>query len=302
MAIEQMPNFAAPPAAPGGYGSPPGQQPYGAAPAPAPYGAPPPQPPGAFPPPGGGYGAPPPDQGGGFGQPQGGGFGQPQGGGFGAPMDQQQAAPGAYGAPPGGPGAYGAPPGAYGAPPGATPIGPGPGYGAPPDQGGGFGQPGGGQFGMGAGAAGAALANVGNPMAAMTAGAKPKVRNPMMTLLIPYVLIFAGSFLSGLSSITVLFAAIGSLVSLAGSVMFLVNSIGMLRELQNYTQDDQFVWWYLFIPCLNIYFMLVKVPEQVTKAKTKAGILQAKPTRGIVNYFFIFLHALASDLNDIAQS
>jgi hypothetical protein len=76
----------------------------------------------------------------------------------------------------------------------------------------------------------------------------------------------------------------------------------MVRELQNYTQDQQFVWWWLFIPCLGTYFAILKVPEQVTKAKQKAGIAQTKPTRGIVNYIFLWPHALASDLNDVAQS
>ena len=48
--------------------------------------------------------------------------------------------------------------------------------------------------------------------------------------------------------------------------------------------------------------MFVKVPEQVQKAKEKAGIAQTKPARGIVLYIFLFPYALASDLNDIAQS
>ena len=56
------------------------------------------------------------------------------------------------------------------------------------------------------------------------------------------------------------------------------------------------------VPAQSNYFAVIKVPEQVTKAKQKAGILPAKPTRGLVNYLFIWHHALASDLNDIAQS
>ena len=82
----------------------------------------------------------------------------------------------------------------------------------------------------------------------------------------------------------------------------LINAVSMLRELQNYTQDNEFVWWWLFIPCLGVYFAWIKVPEQVTKAKEKAGLLQTKPTRGIVVYIFLWMYALASDLNDIAQS
>ncbi len=95
---------------------------------------------------------------------------------------------------------------------------------------------------------------------------------------------------------------VGSLITLAGMVLGLINSVSMVRELQNYTQDTQFVWWWLFIPCLGIYFAMIKVPEQVTKAKEKAGIAQSKPTRTIVFYLFLWMYALASDLNDIAQS
>ncbi len=162
---------------------------------------------------------------------------------------------------------------------------------------GGFGMPAGGAAGA------AALANVGNPMGPLVAGAKPKVRNPVMTLALPYGLIFGGAILGSiLGMIAGFLSLIGSLITLAGAALAVVYAVSMVRELQNYTQDEQFVWWWLFIPCLGTYFALIKVPEQVTKAKQKAGIAQAKPTRGIVNYIFLWLHALASDLNDIAQS
>jgi hypothetical protein len=321
MAIDQMPGFQQPGGQPG----------YGAPPAgfPAPQGAPPgggfgAQPPGGGygAPPGGqpGYGAPPPDQGG-YGAPPGGqqpAYGAPPGGyggppagpqpGYGAPpQDQggfgQQPPQGGYGAPPGGQPGYGAPPQdqggfgqqqqpGYGAPPGGQP-----GYGAPPQNQGGFGQP-----GMGMGDMSGALA-VSNPMAPMTAGAKPTVRNPMMVLLIPFGIIFAGVIISIiLGFISGMLAPLGSLVSLAGVVYLLIQVIGMLRELGNYTQDPEFNWWWIFIPCLGIYFALIKVPEQVTKAKQKAGIEQMKPTRPILLYILISPFALASDLNDIAQS
>jgi hypothetical protein len=156
----------------------------------------------------------------------------------------------------------------------------------------------------GAGAAGAAaLAQVQNPMGPLVAGAKPKVRNPLMTMLLPYGLLIGGSILASiLGMIAAILSLVGSLVSLAGAVLLLINYVSMVRELQNYTQDQEFVWWWMFIPCLGVYFLLVKVPDQVTKAKQKAGILQMKPTRGIVLYIFVGLYALACDLNDIAQS
>jgi len=139
-------------------------------------------------------------------------------------------------------------------------------------------------------------------MAPMAAGAKPTVRNPIMVLVIPLALIFGGSILSIiLGMIMGLLSLVGSLVSMAGAVYLLIQVIGMLRELGNYTQDPEFNWWFIFIPCLNYYFLWIKVPEQVTKAKQQAGVAQMKPTRGIVFYVFLAPFALASDLNDISQ-
>ena len=63
---------------------------------------------------------------------------------------------------------------------------------------------------------------------------------------------------------------------------------------------SSFAWWPLFIPFYNLYFILIMLPAEVTKAKQMAGV-QA-PARGIVVYFFLWLYALASDLNDIART
>jgi hypothetical protein len=151
---------------------------------------------------------------------------------------------------------------------------------------------------------GAVMASVQNPMAPLAAGAKPTVRNPIMVLVIPFAGMFVGAILAGVLGALIGFigALVGQLVILAAAVYSLIQAIGMLRELGNYTQDSEFNWWWIFIPCLGIYFALMKVPEQVTKAKTKAGIVQQKPTRGIVFYLFLWPWALANDLNDIAQS
>lgn len=133
-------------------------------------------------------------------------------------------------------------------------------------------------------------------------GARPTVRNPMMVLLLTLGLVVGGQIIGAiLGAIVSILALVGSLIALGGMVMFIVYGMGMLRELGNYTQDQNFAWWWMFIPCLNIYFFWFKVPEQVTMAKQKAGILMAKPTRGIVLYIFLFPFALANDLNDIAQ-
>jgi hypothetical protein len=174
-------------------------------------------------------------------------------------------------------------------------------YGGPPPQDQGFGMP------VNAGAAGAAaLAQVQNPMGPLVAGAKPRARNPLMTAFVPLGVIVLGCILSFILSLIspTIGSLVGGLVMLAGSVLYLISSIAMLRELQNYTQDQQFVWWWLFIPCLGLYFAIIKVPEQVKKAKEKAGIIQTKPVRPFVFYLIpaLWPFALASDLNDIAAS
>jgi hypothetical protein len=45
--------------------------------------------------------------------------------------------------------------------------------------------------------------------------------------------------------------------------------------------------------------MWILVPQEMQKAKQMAGVQQ--PARGIVVYFFLWLYAAASDLNDIAK-
>jgi hypothetical protein len=67
----------------------------------------------------------------------------------------------------------------------------------------------------------------------------------------------------------------------------------MLGELQQYTRDDSFKPWYMLVPLLNYYFMWIKVPEQVAKAKQMAGSRNPQAA-GIVMYIF-----LAKDLNEV---
>lgn len=296
MAIDQMPPFN-PSAGPGGFpppqGTPPGggfgapgpQQPgYGAPPSPGGYGAP-----GGMGGPGG-YGPPPADPG--YGQPPGGGYAPPQNP-YGAPADQGYGQPpggGGYGPPPGAQGGYGAPQGGYGAPQqggyGAPQGGygaPQGGYGAPPDQGygqpqQGYGAPPGGAYGMPQGGAPLAVPNQqygmtgpGGQGGAMTqAGPRGQTRNPVTVLLLSFVCCFFGLYQSWM----------------------------MLNELQQYTRDENFKPFYMFIPVLGIYFMLVKVPEQVARAKQMAGSRSQQPAN-IVLYLFLAQYALAKDLNEV---
>ena len=72
----------------------------------------------------------------------------------------------------------------------------------------------------------------------------------------------------------------------------------MLNELQAYTEDQEFQPWMMFVPLLGIYFLLVKVPEQMAKAKQMAGSRNSAPA-GIVLYFLVPGYALAKDLNEV---
>jgi hypothetical protein len=72
----------------------------------------------------------------------------------------------------------------------------------------------------------------------------------------------------------------------------------MLNELQQFTQDEEFKPWMMFVPLLGIYFLLIKVPEQVTRAKQMAGS-RNQSASGIVLYFLVPAYALSKDLNEV---
>jgi hypothetical protein len=152
----------------------------------------------------------------------------------------------------------GAPQG-YGAPGGA--------YGAPPG-GGQMSAPG--QFGSSIGSPGGGAMGYGAPGGMMGGGAKGQTRNPVTVLLISFVCCFYGVY----------------------------QMWEMLNELQSYTNDQEFKPWYMFIPLLNYYFLWIKVPEQVTRAKQMAGSRNPQ-AQGIVLYIFLAPFALAKDLNEV---
>ena len=101
-------------------------------------------------------------------------------------------------------------------------------------------------------------------------GFRGQTRNPVMTLVISMVCCFYGIF----------------------------QLWTMLNELQQYTKDENFKPFYMFIPLLGLYFMLIKVPEQVAKAKQMAGSRNPQPAN-IVMYIFLSYYALAKDLNEV---
>ncbi len=189
-----------------------------------------------------------------MGGPPPGGMGGPPPGGMGGPP------PGGMGGPPPG-GGY---PGAPGGPPGGQAAAAG--FGAP------VGQPSGGALGaFGAQMGGAmAQAGAGNPLAGGGAGAKPQIRNPVMTLLMMFIPLYG-----------------------------LIVWYGMVKELKDYTQDPNFFVFGWLIPCYNIIWILLKLPEQVTKAKQMAGA--QRPAKSFFLYWLVPGWALASDLNEVAD-
>ncbi len=268
----------------------------------APYGAPQ-----------GGYGAQPPQGGLPYGG-QGPTHGAPPGPGYGGPP------PGAppYGAAPQAAYGAGAAAGYGGAPPYDAPGGA-PSYTSPssvpppnpftapstlgssgPSPSGGYGTPGPAQGLAPYNAASSALAGgVSGALAAGSAG--PTRRNPIMTLLLPFAVIFGGVILGTVLAIVVhpLLGLLNLVAVLAGSIWNLLQVIAMTNEVKSVTRNDAFAWWPIFVPFYNLYWMLLLFPQEVGKAKQSLGI--QTPVRNIVLYFFLWPFAAASDINDMAR-
>jgi hypothetical protein len=167
-----------------------------------------------------------------------------------------------------------------------------------------YGQPGPG----GSGAPGAAIVPAKSGSAGLLYGvlpgstSAPVPRNAPMACLIPLGLWVAGSVLGTVLAMTVhglLFLA--QLVSLAGSLWFLLQAITMANEVKAVTRNDSFAWWPIFVPFYNFYWMWILVPQEVSKAKQLLGV--KRPTRPIILYVLIplFPYALASDINDMVR-
>src|ERR1019366_483747 len=168
----------------------------------------------------------------------------------------------------------------YGAPPG--------GYGQAMQQAGlqgvaGYGQPG---------------AIVGTLSSAGTKG--PTRRNALMTLLMPFGVMVAGSILSTILAMLVpALSVLGSLVSLGGGVWFVLLTIPMVSELKSVTQNANLQWWPILVPFYSMYWAWMIIPAEVAKAKQLLGVQQ--PPRPLVLYIFLWPFAFASDINDMVR-
>jgi hypothetical protein len=132
-------------------------------------------------------------------------------------------------------------------------------------------------------------------------GKRPRMRNAVMTLLIPLVILVVGpivvGILAGITGIAAL-AYLANVFQLVGLVLFYLPLFQMVNEVRSVTRETPFPVWFLLIPIYGLILWLTKVPAEVGKAKQMVGATQ--PVRGIVVYFFFVLYALAADVNDIA--
>jgi hypothetical protein len=120
-------------------------------------------------------------------------------------------------------------------------------------------------------------------------------RNALTTWLIPTVFFILAPPLGGLLG-TTMFRFAPNAAILAGVLLTFASAGAMVREI-NAAAGSDLKAWHLLIPVYGLYWMAVLVPAQVAVAKQRAG---KPPPRGLVVYLFLFLYALAADINDLA--
>lgn len=141
--------------------------------------------------------------------------------------------------------------------------------------------------------------------AQMSAGGypKPSTRNPIMALLLPWLVMIGGDIVFvGLGSVlgVGILVAVGQLFILAGAVLYLMGVIKMANELKAVTRNEAFAWWPMIIPIYQLIWSFSIVPQEMAKAKQIANV--QTPVRSGILYLLFLPLAFASDLNDIAAA
>ena len=126
---------------------------------------------------------------------------------------------------------------------------------------------------------------------------KATKRNPMMMIGITLGALVGAVVLGLILASMTGVALLANLLSLAAYAVFAVIMIGMVTELKKISGAEITPWW-VAVPILNLYFLLVKVPEAMAKAKVAAGA--TNPTKAGWMYLLVGPYALAADLNDLA--
>jgi hypothetical protein len=125
-------------------------------------------------------------------------------------------------------------------------------------------------------------------------GGKPRQRNPVMTLLIPYGLMVGGNIVGAiLSHIIGILGLVGSLVSLVGTVLYFLVCYQMWNELKNTTKNPQFAIWPIIVPVWGALY----VNQEMARAKQMMGL---PPPKSPILYIILEPWALAADMNEIA--
>ena len=142
------------------------------------------------------------------------------------------------------------------------------------------------------------LAQAGVALGVTPGTLKPTVRNPLMTLLLPTILVVGGIILSIVCGRRRRSAEFGGasasraarspgIAELAGCFFFFISAVKMMGELKAVTKAETLAWWGLLIPFYSLYVILVVIPGEMTKAKQWLRVQE--PTRNVLLYWLIFL-------------
>lgn len=129
------------------------------------------------------------------------------------------------------------------------------------------------------------------------AASRPTKRNPMMILGITYGALFAASLVGQVLASATGVGLLATACSAGAYGLFIVIMMSMVGELKRFNGSD-IAPWMVAIPLLNLWFLYVKVPEEMARARQKAGV--QGPPKPAWMYVVLSPFALASDLNDLA--
>lgn len=133
------------------------------------------------------------------------------------------------------------------------------------------------------------------------AGGRPQRRNAFVLGILPWILVIVLNVVFSVLASALEVAAIalvGNLIVLGIEVWWLINLFRGLNEMRTMSRNPTFPRWPVFIPFYNLYYFLIMVPQEMTKAKQMNGC--QVPARNLVLYFLFPVFALQSDLNDLA--
>jgi hypothetical protein len=132
-------------------------------------------------------------------------------------------------------------------------------------------------------------------------GGRPMRRNAFMVGIAPEIAMgLIPSIFGGIGSAleSTIPGLIGSLLALGAAIWWLLNLFRCVNEMRTLSRNPAFPKWPLFIPIYGLYYCLIMLPQEMTKAKQMNGA--QTPARSMFLYFLFPVFALQSDLNDMA--